>query len=390
MPDLTTTINTELKSPDFISATFSGINRSQINHSWIKITLSPVIIQEESKIQINYYTSLKCTTKNLSKTELKKTIREIIALQFSSVYLRSNNYGVQIQITKKGKILINKHKNLETLTPSTEHDRQKTRIHNKSEQPLYLQELGITNVKGQIISGKQKKFKQIDEFLKIIENLENWKARETPIRIIDCGSGNAYLSFAMYHYFQEILGKEVFLTGIDIDAGAVERSRQRATNLGWENIKFEVGNILGHILEQEPDIVLALHACDNATDEALMKGITENAKHIIAVPCCQQDLQKRMKKEDLHPLLKSYTKHKILKERTCDLTTDTFRSMLLELHGYDCQVLQYISTEHTAKNIMIKASKSDKAIDPLLQVAYQELKESWGGIIPVLEELLER
>ena len=389
MSSLNDTIQTEIfDNPYFVSATFSGINRSETKHEWTKITVTPVIIQGMAQYQFNSFTNLNNTTKNLHESVAKKRLVEITSLQFSSIYIRSENQGLQIQITKKGKTLIQKHKKLEPITVNKSHDREKKRIQSQTKSPMYLQLLGLADKNGNIRPNKQKKYVQIDEFIKIVDTLQDWKKKDDPIHIVDCGSGNAYLSFAVFHYFHEILKKEVHMTGIDLDAGAVERATKNTQELGWNNLQFEVGNILSHTPKKNPNLVIALHACDSATDEALFKSILWQADHLLSVPCCHQHLQKSLEKKKLHPSLQTLAKHSVLKERLCDVTTDTFRAQILELMGYQVKLLKYVSTEHTSKNIMIKASKKEGSPDPQVLPAYEELKQSWGSYTPVLEKLL--
>ena len=235
----------------------------------------------------------------------------------------------------------------------------------------------------------QAKYRQVNEFLRIVETTGNFsQAPVDHLNVIDCGAGNAYLTFGIYHYLCNILKIPTDVTGIDVDAGLVERNNQIAHELGWTNIKFEVSNIQSYSPSTPADIVLALHACDTATDEALAQAIKWNAKWVFSVPCCHHDIQRQLVAAQMPYPFEETLQHGILRERLGDIITDTFRSSILKLMGYDVDVIQFVSSSHTAKNIMIRAVKTSAQLSQSVIEQYTEQKRFWH-LKPYLESLLQ-
>jgi|GEM_PF-6552094 len=388
MPNLQSILNKEIiENPDFIKATFSGIRRTEYKDSWNKITIEPVIIKSENKLQFNYFDTTKGITKNFSIKESTKELANIIAYNFTSIYLRSKNSGIQIQITTKNKILVKEHKNLDAQVSEKSHDKKKDRL--IAEGDAYLQTLGITDAENKVKPTMQAKYKQISEFIKIIDKLTDWESYKQDINIVDCGAGNGYLTLAVYNYFKT-LNKDISVEAIDIDADAVERNIKRVKSLNWNNIDFEVSNIISYTPKhsENVDITIALHACDTATDEALLLAIKNNSKFILSVPCCHHEIQQQLKNSKHPNAIINAEKHGIIIERQGDIIADTCRALLLEICGYKTSIIQYTSTEHTAKNLMIKAEKIQNTPIEGSVKTYIDFKNFWQ-IEPSLEKLLK-
>ena len=207
-----------------------------------------------------------------------------------------------------------------------------------------------------------------------------------PLHIVDCGCGNAYLSFAIYYYLNHMLHVPVQLVGIDVNRALIERRSKQVRNLGlgWRDLTFETARIGEYNPAQPPDIVLALHACDTATDEALAQAVKWQSKMILAVPCCHHHLQQQLGRQP--PLLRPVYRHGILKERLGDVLTDALRALLLQIVGYRAEVIQFISSEHTDKNLMIRAVRTG-APGASLVSEYKELT-AFFEVRPFLQELL--
>jgi SAM-dependent methyltransferase len=372
----------------FIKATFTG--RQRIGDvQWIKVEIRPVSIKGDYRLQFVHYDTAQAITKNYTSEEAKQKLDEVIDDDFRNIYIQSQASSLQIQITKKGKALIRRHTNVEQQAPDLSHDREKARlVSSKSDDP-YLKAIGIMNPNGAIKPDMQAKYRQVNEFLRIVETTGHFSQQPPEsLEVIDCGAGNAYLTFGIYHYFGNILKIPTHVTGIDVDAGLVERNNQIAHELGWDNIKFEVSNIQSYSPPTNPDIVLALHACDTATDEALAQAIKWGAKWVFSVPCCHHDIQQQLMDAQVPYPFEETLQHGILRERLGDIITDTFRSSILKMMGYDVDVIQFVSSSHTAKNIMIRAVKgSDQADDSTVE-QYAEQKRFWH-VTPYLESLLQ-
>ncbi len=388
MTELATLLNDHIIGNNtFLMATFSGINRSGLENEWNKITVKPVLIKNVAMFQFNYYDNVKGIAKNYSPADTRRELSTIAQAGFKSIYVRHENEGVQIQITKKGALLVKKHKESNTKPADLSHDKKKKRLIQPDSEDAYLTALGLNDANGNIKPSMQGKFKQINEFVNIVDKMQDWKEWNNAVSVVDCGSGDAYLTFAMYHYFKNILGKETVVRGIDINPELIEKNNARAKDLNWGGIDFEFSNIAGFTPETPPTITLALHACDTATDEALMKGIIWQSGFILSVPCCHHNLQVRLKDVESRDGFKGVMKHGILRERQADILTDSFRALILEIMGYKTDVIQYVTTEHTARNLLIRAKKiSDKPL-PHAVKQYRDLKEFWN-VTPILEEIM--
>ena len=235
-----------------------------------------------------------------------------------------------------------------------EHNRRKKYILGEKAAPWMIS-LGIMDENGNITSGMQKKFRQINRFVEMLADVESHIPDKCTI--IDMGCGKSYLTFAMYHYLNELKQKHVTIQGYDLKADVVEHCNKLAKDFGFERLEFynrdiaDIENTSGDIA-----MIITLHACDTATDIAMYHGIRWGCKVIMSVPCCQHELFKQIKNDDLSTIMQ----HGILKERFAALMTDGIRAQILEIMGYKTNVMEFIDMEHTPKNIMIRAVKTNK------------------------------
>ena len=265
------------------------------------------------------------------------------------------------------------------------HDKQKKRVVNSST-AIYLKELGITTAEGGVKKDMQDKFKQINRYVEIIEGIIKGVNFEKKITVADMGSGKGYLTFALYDYLTSNLKLDATVAGIELREDLVNKCNQIAGIVNYHNLTFKKGTIQNAELTLI-DMLIALHACDTATDDAIYKGIMANAKIIICAPCCHKQIRKQMAPDNE---LKSITKHGILLERQAEMVTDAIRALLLEAHGYKTKVFDFIATEHTPKNVMIAAVKTKDASvnkDALL-TKVAELKKLFNIKLHYLETLL--
>src|SRR5205823_7340018 len=195
------------------------------------------------------------------------------------------------------------------------------------------------------------------------------------------------LTFATYHYFANVLGLETRMVGIDVQASLLERQAANAQTLGWDNLTFEATRIIDYKPDVPPDVVLALHACDTATHEAIAQGIRWGSKLIVAAPCCHHELQEQLRHQSCPAPFTPVSRYGILGERLGDILTDTFRALVLRIMGYRTDVVEFVSTEHMAQNLMIRAVGGLPVGDPKFVREYQELKEYWQ-VTPYFERWL--
>ncbi len=388
-----------LDSQNFLRATLSRQQRreapgvqqadSQENDGWIRVTLRPVEIKGTRHIQFAYYDDKKCITKNYAGAELSKSLDDLLRMPFKNLQVGSATGDLNINLTKSGRPLIHQTKAGSIVAPpEAQHDRQKELLLPEGKPDPYLQAIGFMTDDGRIRADKQKKFRQINEFLKLLQQTgELEKFDKSPIEIVDYGCGNAYLTFAVYHYLNDVLVKPARMVGIDVRGELLEKHIETAKTLGWDSLTFEKNTIARYVPDSSPDITLALHACDTATDEALAQGILAGSKLIITAPCCHHNLQEQLRHQPVPDVFVAVFRHGILAERQGDLLTDSFRALILRIMGYQTDVVQFISPEHTAKNLMIRAVRSDIHAPGSFIEEYQKMKAYWG-VTPYLEGLL--
>jgi SAM-dependent methyltransferase len=370
----------------FLQATFT--KQQQGSAPYTKVIVRPIVIKSEYLFQLEFHSINKVVHKNYRLTEINDRLDELFALAFRNIHIKNRTTEVRVQITKKGKALISEHRSLGQPELNLAHDRHKPRLISANEHPDYLKAIGLMTSDGTIVASMQGKFKQINEFLKNIDRSGELDNLSKPIHIVDCGCGNAQLTFSTYYYLNYVLNIPTHLTGVDINAQCLSKHGATAKKMGWDKIEFEVDRIIDFTPTSTPQIVLALHACDTATDDALAQAIKWQSNLIFSVPCCHHNLQTQLDRHLYPAIFEPVCQHGILRERMADILTDTFRSLLLNIMGYKVSVVEFISSEHTAKNIMIRAVKSKGSTDRSSAIdRYKNLKQFWH-VQPYLERLL--
>lgn len=324
---------TILDEAGFVRAAFSGIKRGQ-TMPWLKLVIRPVMLKSGRHLQFSYFDAKKDITKNYAGDEALEQLEQALALPFANYAVQTTDGDLQVRISKKGKPLISQSK-AQPREVEVAHDREKAFILPGNLPDPYLQAVGIMTADGKIKANMQSKFKQINEFLKLLAQTgELEKFGDSPVRVLDCGCGNAYLSFAAYHYLTHTLGLQVEMTGIDVNHALLASHMEKIASLGWTGLNFQPTKIIDFQPVAPPDIVLALHACDTATDEAIAQGIKWDSKLIVCAPCCQHNLQDQLEKAPTPPAFAPMLRYGLLHERLGDVLTDSFRVLLLRLMGY--------------------------------------------------------
>ena len=274
---------------------------------------------------------------NYAKEEAKNYILSELVPIYRQMQFFTTEKQYTILISKKGKITI----------------KGKTK---RVKNHLFLIELGVQAEDGRIRDKKQKKFRQINRFLEFIRDVSDKLPKDKELTIVDFGCGKSYLTFAMYYYLKIMNGYRVRMIGLDLKSDVIQHCNELAKRVGYEELTFLEGDISSFEGVNQVDMVVTLHACDTATDFALDKAIRWGAKVILSVPCCQHEVNAQLKNDRMQPIFK----YGIIKERMAALMTDALRANLLEQAGYETQILEFIELEHTPKNLLIRAVKTDK------------------------------
>lgn len=379
--------NSLLDEDTFVRLTFKGKLQGQ-SPPYRRIVVRPVLIKGERHLQFSYFTEKQDITKNYRGKEAEEKLDEALDMPFSLVHLEATTGNLQVQVMKGGKAILHRSKpSEENRKPDLSHDRSKDLPLPPGRPDDFLIKLGIMNKQGGVIPSMNDKFSQINEFLKLLEHTGELQDLPRPVSILDCGCGSSYLSFATYHYLNNVLGIPTRLEGIDVNESLVEKSNAHGEELGFKEICFRRSAIIDYKPQAPPDIVLALHACDTATDEALAQGILCDSRLILCVPCCHHHLHDQVKSTaPFQPVLQ----HGILKKRLGDILTDALRAQVLRIMGYKTDVVEFVSSEHTDRNLMIRAVKraQTQPHKAELMEEYNALKAFWG-VTPYIEELLQ-
>lgn len=280
----------------------------------------------------------------------------------------------QIRISAKGRVLCSR-KAVPNQAPRAvqSHNRKKRYLLEEGMVIQPLVDLGIFTKEGKVVHAMYDKYKQINRFLEMVDDVSANLPRQRPLRVIDFGCGKSYLTFILYYYLTAVKKREVEMVGLDLKADVIEKCNQTARKYGYDGLHFELGDINGYQLAGEVDLVITLHACDTATDYALFNAVSWGARVILSVPCCQHELNGQIQSEQFSIL----TRYGIVKERAAALMTDAIRANLLECCGYKTQLLEFIDLAHTPKNILIRAVKRAPS------------QKSPAGVLEETESLME-
>ncbi len=353
-----------------------------------KVKVRPVLIKEALFFQETLYRGTQVFHANYGKSEMVERLLELMTELFCQAQISGSGEETTVLVSKKGKITIKRKKNVPSVTQSTKerslsHNRVKQYILQEGEPVDFLVGLGVQTPDGRIAKAKFDKFRQINRYLEFIEDILDKLPTDRTIRIIDFGCGKSYLTFAMYYYLHDKQGRDIQVTGLDLKKDVIKHCNELAEKLHYDKLKFEQGDISSFEGADKVDMVVTLHACDKATDYALEKAVKWGASVIMAVPCCQHELNGQIHCDTLQPLFK----YGIIKERMAALITDAVRANLLEQNGYDTQILEFIDMEHTPKNLMIRAVKSSGMRPGKTGVALERTME-FLQVEPTLKKLL--
>jgi SAM-dependent methyltransferase len=354
-----------------------------------KLFVKPVALARGDQLSFVFRHAARDVTKNRSVEEGLALVRTLLGSEFWSANLFTTAQDSELTFNKRRQPRLRTSAPTHTAPPSKEHNRRKRRAVASHEAP-YLALLGVTGSDGAVKKGMEAKFRQINKFIEIVGPL----VRSSPLNkagavsVMDMGSGKGYLTFALYDFLTNMLKKTASVTGVEARPELVDLCNRVAASVGFAKLRFECGSI-ENVPTKPADVIIALHACNTATDEALFKAVRAQASLILCAPCCHKELRPQMRRAA--PGFARILQSGILRERQAELVTDALRALLLEAAGYRTKVFEFIATEHTSKNVMIAAVKTKRIPDrdsALRQV--DALKQAFGIEHQYLETLLSK
>ena len=353
-----------------------------------RIDLRPVLIKDSIAIQVSHSDGRQMTTKNYEAGQAP--FSELMRSGYANILLEQTHQSISVRITKKGEALI--HRDSTEREQELSHDRSKSRLLDPSDP--YLIAIGISDAQGNLKASKSDKYKQVEEFLRLLTPTLTSAIKAghiaqpsdaKPLTIVDLGCGHAYLTFAAHQYLRS-QGMPVKVIGIDVRTSARDRNNEIAKQLGISSsIEFRAEEIADTTLTSA-DIAIALHACDTATDDAIAWAINSDAKLALIAPCCHHDIQAQM--NEIPQPWTIITRNGIMKERLGDLLTDGLRMQIMKLRGYRVEAIEFIGGEHTPRNLMIRAVKTGAGVDASEKQRYDEMLALWK-VKPALATLIK-
>jgi SAM-dependent methyltransferase len=364
-----------LLDPTLARAVAAGRRRGQ-TPSVTRAELRPVTLKGGAKLQIVTDDGTRPYTRNLSPgAEAATAVDELLAEPFGNWHVETATTTVQVRVTKKGDAQV--HRAAAAAPAAAQgHDRAKQWLLDPGD-PLFT-----------VVGGTAAKRRQVDAFLRALAATLPADAAQlpSPLRVVDLGCGNAYLTFAAYRYLAD-LGAKVQVVGVDVREDQRVRNTALAAELGCaDDVTFVAGTIEDAQVDVAPDLVLALHACDTATDQALARAIDWDATWVLAAPCCHHDIAAQLKGAPAPAAFGELTRHAILRERFADVLTDSLRASLLRLNGYKVDVVEFVDSAHTPRNLLLRARRTG-LVDAGQRAEYDALTAQWG-VTPALEKLL--
>lgn len=342
-----------------------------------------IVVKRKNVVSFTLRYQTKDVVKNFPFGEAIEKVSGWLGESFLGADLMTTEADYTLSLDKSGKAKLKTKEASEGIKPEKQHNREKKVLIDPAK-ATYLKDLGIADAQGVVLKNSRRKFKQINKFIEIVDSLLLGQKVEDKFNVVDVGSGKGYLTFALYDYLKNNKRVNVNICGIELRNSLTELCSQVAAKLDYSGLTFQAKDI--HEFKMEKlDLLIALHACDTATDIAIAKGIQAQAQVILVAPCCHKQIRKEMHcGSDLAAILK----HGILEERQAELITDGIRALLLEAHGYKTKVFEFISTEHTSKNLMIAATRAKPNKDALAKI--DSIKKEFGIGVHYLETLLEQ
>ena len=377
------------------------------NGKTFRISMRPVAIGGETRYQAEMVDDGQVRVKNFDANGAAEGLEEIIAQKGArDLHLMTAKGDLHVRVTRKGHVMATRSAEMDRVVKVQPHDRVKKTPLTSFDSTALLRVIGLADGEGQIRASMRGKYDQVNDFLKAVEDVlkgervekgemgEKVEGGEKTFTVVDCGCGKAYLTLALYFYLTQTLGMaNVRVIGVDRRNDVIASATKMAEQLDLVGkVVFAEADLMSFDISslgfERADMVISLHACDTATDEALAKGVEWKARYIVSAPCCQHELQKTIGPDANSPFA-GVLRHGILRERLCDILTDSFRAMILRILGFKTQVVEFVSPDATARNILLRAEFGVKPGQGGTVSEYLNLRDYWH-VTPWLETRLSR
>ena len=347
------------------------------------IYVKPVLIKGKRLFAFTYHYERRDEVKNYNVEQMAGILTEMLPSRFLNAVLFTVDEDVTLLVSSKGKATLQTKKVQECREQNLEHDKQKVRLINPAN-PWWYQ-LGLTTREGKITADMQHKFKQIYKYAEIVESLIKPMKFEGTVHVADMGAGKGYLTFALYELLTQRLQLEVDIKGVEIRPDLVLKINEIIKSQNLKGMEF-VESSIDAFRPEQLDVLIALHACNTATDDAIAKGIRAGAELIVCAPCCHKQIRQEMERSGK---VDAITRHGIFLERQAVMITDTIRALMMEYYGYKTQVMEFIEMEHTPKNVLLVGRKTTREPDKLMiSKQISDLKQRYGIAHHYLETIL--
>ncbi len=378
-----------------VRAVASGSRRNTVV-PFRRVEVRYVDLRAGRQLQVTSYDDTSAHTRNVPLGEpTQQAVDDLLSVPFANWHVTTTNETVQLRVTKKGRPLLHRGAPAAATEPDRAHDRPKPRRLAEDDEVFTV--LGLSTADGRLKPSRTAKFRQVQDFLAALEPVlaaavelgpADSLSAERPLRVVDLGCGNAYLTFAAVRYLSAVKQLPVSAVGVDVKSSARSRNRELAEQLDLiDRMQFVDSTICDAELAEAPDLVMALHACDTATDEALARAVRWRAPVIVAAPCCHHDIQRQLTSASTPERYRLLTRHGILRERLADVLTDALRAAILRLVGYRVEVIEFVDPEHTPRNALIRAVRTDAPPSAATVAAYEALIAEWS-VTPALAAML--
>lgn len=373
---------TVFDTPGFRSCTLTLV--PSLPDGQAKAVLRPVTVDGRGVFQWTLSGGRAAESSNHGRGAARDRLEELLVAA-TEAHVTTDHVDLHARVTRKGRVLFSRSKPLQRPATVASHDRDKDYPLTRFDAKALLRALGFSDARDVLLPSMQSKYRQVNEFLRIVDAALPATHAGT-LHIVDAGCGKAYLSRAAQAYLARTRGLDVSLTGVDVREDVVRSCRETAERLELQEAqaRFVVADIATYRPETAPELVMSLHACDTASDEAIARGIEWGAGAILCAPCCQHEIQRSLSAAGPQRAL---LRHGILRERLADLLADAFRAQILRILGYRVRVVEFVEPDATARNVMIRAERGVRPGMADVVAEYSELRTAWG-VVPYLEKRL--